>query len=69
LLIIYVTTVQDIDHFEAPRIDLEQYPTGAEIASRMLFTVSTFSLLSDEVWFLDVWKYAWTMPGYEDTGL
>jgi predicted RNA methylase len=31
--------VQDIQGFNTPIVDLEQYPTGAEIASRMLFTV------------------------------
>jgi len=31
---------QDIQPFSRPKVDLEQYPTGAEIASRMLFTVS-----------------------------
>lgn len=30
---------QDIQPFVSPKVDLEQYPTGAEIASRMLFTV------------------------------
>ena len=30
---------QDIQPFVNPKVDLEQYPTGAEIASRLLFTV------------------------------
>lgn len=31
--------VQDIEPFGEPKVELEQYPTGPEIASRMLFTV------------------------------
>lgn len=31
--------LQGIDTFSAPKVELEQYPTGPEIASRMLFTV------------------------------
>lgn len=34
--------LQDIKPFETPRLDLEQYPTGVEIAARMLYTVSVF---------------------------
>ena len=30
---------QDIRPFESPDVNLEQYPTGAELASRLLFTV------------------------------
>lgn len=30
---------QDIQPFVSPKVDLEQYPTGSEIASRLLFTV------------------------------
>jgi predicted RNA methylase len=31
---------QDIEPFAQPKVQLEQYPTGADIASRMLYTVS-----------------------------
>jgi predicted RNA methylase len=31
---------QDMEPFESPKVQLEQYPTGADIASRMLYTVS-----------------------------
>lgn len=31
---------QDIEPFTQPKVQLEQYPTGADIASRMLYTVS-----------------------------
>ncbi len=31
--------LQGIQPFSRPKVALEQYPTGAEIASRMLFTV------------------------------
>lgn len=31
---------QDIEPFSRPKVQLEQYPTGADIASRMLYTVS-----------------------------
>ncbi len=30
---------QDIAPFASPRIELEQYPTGPHLASRLLFTV------------------------------
>lgn len=30
---------QDVRVFEEPKVELEQYPTGAHIASRMLYTV------------------------------
>ncbi|CAL8465943.1 g5479 [Coccomyxa elongata] len=33
--------MQDINTFRAPKIELEQYPTGPEIASRMLFTIQS----------------------------
>ncbi|EIE18452.1 S-adenosyl-L-methionine-dependent methyltransferase [Coccomyxa subellipsoidea C-169] len=33
--------MQDIDTFNEPKVDLEQYPTGPEIASRMLFTIES----------------------------
>ena len=33
------TPPQDIAPFEDPKIELEQYPTGAHLASRLLFTV------------------------------
>jgi hypothetical protein len=32
--------MQDIEPFTQPKVQLEQYPTGADIASRMLYTVS-----------------------------
>ena len=35
--------MQDIEGFSSPDVDLEQYPTSAEIASRMLFTVGLAS--------------------------
>ena len=34
-------SLQDIAVFEDPKVDLEQYPTGPHLASRLLFTVST----------------------------
>ena len=36
--------LQGIQPFSRPKVELEQYPTGAEIASRMLFTVGWPSL-------------------------
>lgn len=30
---------QDIAPFEQPKVELEQYPTGAHLASRMLYTI------------------------------
>jgi hypothetical protein len=30
---------QDIQPFAKPKVELEQYPTGCHLASRMLFTV------------------------------
>ena len=33
--------VQDIAAFEDPKVELEQYPTGPHLASRLLFTVGT----------------------------
>ncbi len=32
--------LQDIQIFQQPKIELEQYATGPDIASRLLFTVS-----------------------------
>ena len=32
--------MQDIAVFDDPKVDLEQYPTGPHLASRLLFTVS-----------------------------
>lgn len=37
--------VQEIQGFARPKVDLEQYPTGAEIASRMLFTVCVLDMV------------------------
>lgn len=31
--------MQDMQPFENPKVELEQYPTGPHIASRMLYTV------------------------------
>ena len=31
--------LQDIQMFQQPKVELEQYATGPEIASRLLFTV------------------------------
>eukprot|EP00882_Tetradesmus_deserticola_P019327 GHRQ01020795.1.p2 GENE.GHRQ01020795.1~~GHRQ01020795.1.p2 ORF type:complete len:123 (+),score=35.86 GHRQ01020795.1:302-670(+) len=31
--------MQDIEPFAQPKVQLEQYPTGADIASRMLYTI------------------------------
>lgn len=33
------TVVQEIAVFDDPKVDLEQYPTGPHLASRLLFTV------------------------------
>ncbi|KAK9902139.1 hypothetical protein WJX75_005634 [Coccomyxa subellipsoidea] len=33
--------MQDIEPFDEPKVELEQYPTGPEIASRMLFTIDS----------------------------
>lgn len=35
----FLPACQDIAPFEDPKIDLEQYPTGAHLASRLLYTV------------------------------
>ena len=32
--------LQDIAPFQTPKIELEQYPTGAHLASRLLYTAS-----------------------------
>lgn len=32
--------LQDIEPFDTPRVELEQYPTGVHVAARMLYTVS-----------------------------
>ena len=32
--------LQDVEAFDSPIVELEQYPTGVEIAARMLYTVS-----------------------------
>ncbi|KAJ0818212.1 hypothetical protein HanPI659440_Chr00c03g0710171 [Helianthus annuus] len=34
----------NLQQFQNPKIELEQYPTGAHIASRMLYTVPISSL-------------------------
>lgn len=39
LLLLVVLSFQDIEPFTKPKVQLEQYPTGADIASRMLYTV------------------------------
>ena len=31
--------MQDIAAFDNPKVELEQYPTGPHLASRLLFTV------------------------------
>jgi len=44
-----------LDQFPKPKIELEQYPTGPHIASRMLFTVrlsSSFILLPYSIFIL-----------------
>jgi len=33
--------MQDFEPFSSPKIELEQYPTGAHLASRLLFTVDS----------------------------
>ncbi|WIA41180.1 hypothetical protein OEZ86_004795 [Tetradesmus obliquus] len=33
--------MQDIEPFAQPKVQLEQYPTGADIASRMLYTIES----------------------------
>ncbi|KAK9807715.1 hypothetical protein WJX72_007040 [[Myrmecia] bisecta] len=33
--------LQGIEPFQSPKVALEQYPTGAEIASRMLYTIES----------------------------
>ncbi len=38
--------VQDVAPFEVPKVELEQYPTGAHIAARMLYTARTYTALS-----------------------
>ena len=40
---------QDIQPFVRPKVDLEQYPTGAEIASRILFTVNSPHVLISSI--------------------
>ncbi|KNA08582.1 hypothetical protein SOVF_161330 [Spinacia oleracea] len=40
----------NLDQFSAPKIELEQYPTGPHIASRMLYTAeNSFEDVSDKV--------------------
>ncbi|KAH9606238.1 hypothetical protein KSS87_022947 [Heliosperma pusillum] len=40
----------NLDQFSSPKIELEQYPTGAHIASRMLYTAEhSFGDVSDKV--------------------
>lgn len=39
-------TKQDIAPFEDPKVELEQYPTGAHLASRLLYTVRPAVVLS-----------------------
>ena len=36
----HIPTSQDIAPFDSPKVELEQYPTGPHLASRLLFTVS-----------------------------
>jgi len=38
-LLYLVLLVQDIAVFDKPKMELEQYPTGPHLASRLLFTV------------------------------
>ncbi|GAQ78220.1 hypothetical protein KFL_000090660 [Klebsormidium nitens] len=39
-----------IEQFQSPKIELEQYPTGAHIASRMLYTIhNSYDDLEDKV--------------------
>ncbi|GBG89405.1 hypothetical protein CBR_g49195 [Chara braunii] len=33
--------LEDVEQFESPNVELEQYPTGAHIAARMMYTVAT----------------------------
>jgi hypothetical protein len=42
LLVYGLLVMQDIQPFQDPVINLEQYPTSAHIAARLLFTVSTW---------------------------
>ena len=37
----FEAVLQDVAGFESPKIDLEQYPTSAHLASRILFTADT----------------------------
>ncbi|OUM62676.1 hypothetical protein PIROE2DRAFT_10996 [Piromyces sp. E2] len=42
--------LQDVDVFEKPKIQFEQYPTSAHIASRMLYTAqSMYDDIEDKV--------------------
>ncbi|TKY44605.1 Methyltransferase protein 5 [Spatholobus suberectus] len=40
-----------LQQFPHPKVELEQYPTGPHIASRMLFTVFPLSLYSPSFFF------------------
>ena len=36
-----MNVLQDVDAFDKPKVELEQYPTSVELAARMLYTVSS----------------------------
>ena len=42
----YLQCMQDVEAFENPKVELEQYPTSVELAARMLYTVITVHLLT-----------------------
>eukprot|EP00238_Polyblepharides_amylifera_P002182 CAMPEP_0196591640 /NCGR_PEP_ID=MMETSP1081-20130531/70395_1 /TAXON_ID=36882 /ORGANISM="Pyramimonas amylifera, Strain CCMP720" /LENGTH=211 /DNA_ID=CAMNT_0041915063 /DNA_START=95 /DNA_END=730 /DNA_ORIENTATION=- len=41
--------IQDLEHFRKPRMELEQYPTAAELATCMMFTSKETGDIEDKV--------------------
>jgi putative methylase len=43
------THLEDLEGFRDPQIELEQYPTGAHLASQMLYNAYGFGDIEDKV--------------------
>lgn len=41
--------LEDVDAFQLPKVQLEQYPTSPHIASRVLHTAASFGDIQDRV--------------------
>jgi len=41
--------LEDVEGFRDPQIELEQYPTGAHLASQMLYNAHGFGDVEDKV--------------------